>query len=265
MDISLHSRGVAQGFSDVARTYDAWAEPHRRMAARLVELLPGEIPSGLVMDLGCGTGGLTKLLHARYPDALVLGIDIASGMIDICHRRWRDVANLRFEVADAEDFRAPEPCALIASSSTFQWFQRPAETIEKLAQTLKPDGLLAVSVPIEGSLFELWESYQAVTGKAIGGIEMLPSETYAQFVNGAGLRMREEHVENIETCYGSAWDVLRYFKGVGATFRRHDGYAPLPVPATRKLVEEYGRMFARGDGRVPVTYRMLYFVAEVIS
>ncbi|MFB6116716.1 MAG: trans-aconitate 2-methyltransferase [Candidatus Nanosalina sp.] len=38
---------------------------------------------GKIVDGGCGTGGLTKLLAERYPEAEVTGVDLNSPMLDV--------------------------------------------------------------------------------------------------------------------------------------------------------------------------------------
>lgn len=262
MNISARKDSIAASFSAVAESYDAWAEPQRRMARRLVELLPDRLPPGSVVDLCCGTGLLTELLRGRYPAASLLGVDIAPGMIGVCRRRWPDDPSLAFEVSDAETFAGGESYALIACNCGLQWFRSPAEAIARLAKALAAQGLLAVSVPVKGSLPELRESYQAVTGDAFAGLEFLPAAGYSQAIEAAGLRCGVARDETVRTYYASAWDALRSFKYTGTTFRHHEGYSPLSVPAMRRLAGYYGKEFAGADGRVPVTYRMLYVIAE---
>ncbi|MFN7729331.1 MAG: methyltransferase domain-containing protein [Bdellovibrio sp.] len=46
----------------------------------LVELLqPSNAPR--IIDLGCGTGELTKILHERFPSASTTGIDSSTEML----------------------------------------------------------------------------------------------------------------------------------------------------------------------------------------
>ena len=42
---------------------------------RLLELPGLDLDGGLLLDSGCGTGASTKLIAARFPDCLVIGVD----------------------------------------------------------------------------------------------------------------------------------------------------------------------------------------------
>ena len=50
------------------------------MAERLAALLPTHLIDGAILDLCCGTGLLTEMLHRAYPSAEIHGLDIAPGM-----------------------------------------------------------------------------------------------------------------------------------------------------------------------------------------
>ena len=67
----------------------------------LFEVL-GDVRGKRVLDLGCGHGGITLALIDR--GALVTGIDISSGMVDVARRRvqaFRPEAKAQFVVGDA--------------------------------------------------------------------------------------------------------------------------------------------------------------------
>ena len=75
------------------RTGDTFAPVHAALDA--IERAPVR-----VLDLGTGTGAVARILAERYPQAEILGIDIAPRMIDeAC--ALTDAPNVRFEVADA--------------------------------------------------------------------------------------------------------------------------------------------------------------------
>jgi malonyl-CoA O-methyltransferase len=249
---------IAQSFSSMADSYDAWAAAQRQMAARLVEALPERLADGLIVDLCCGTGALTELLHKRYPEAPILGVDVAEGMIDVCRRR---LPQLEFEVADAERF-TPAPCALVASNCGLHWLRDPAATVRRLAGALVPCGLLAAALPVEGSLPELHASYQDAVGQPMMGLHLQPASRYECMFDEVALRTTMRHIETVRVLYDTATDALRSFHRAGTTLQHRPGYSPLPARTMRRLVSAYEERFADADGRVPVTYEALTLVAE---
>ena len=49
------------------------------------------------LDVGCGTGAVLELLHARYPNKHLTGLDLTPGMIDVARAKQLD--NVRLERA----------------------------------------------------------------------------------------------------------------------------------------------------------------------
>jgi ubiquinone/menaquinone biosynthesis methyltransferase len=96
-------------FTEVAPRYDwitralsfgrdqAWKDA-------MIRALP-EVPPACCVDVACGTGDLTRRLHARYPDAKVIGVDLTEAMIALARRdphggvqfEQGDMGRLRFE------------------------------------------------------------------------------------------------------------------------------------------------------------------------
>jgi len=73
------------------------------MANTLLDMLDLDSKSRLdILDVGCGTGYLTKLLLDRWPDARITAIDIAPGMIEYARDRFNE-SNVEFACLDIEE------------------------------------------------------------------------------------------------------------------------------------------------------------------
>jgi ubiquinone/menaquinone biosynthesis C-methylase UbiE len=55
-----------------------------------------------ILDVGCGSGSMARLLAAKYPDARVVGVDLRSDYVayDRDRARGERLDNLRFEQGD---------------------------------------------------------------------------------------------------------------------------------------------------------------------
>lgn len=73
-----------------------------------------ERKNGKVLDLGCGNGALTKVLHDKGYD--VIGADASDDMLGVARKNNPD---LTFVKADATDFVLPEKVDVVFSNAVF--------------------------------------------------------------------------------------------------------------------------------------------------
>jgi ubiquinone/menaquinone biosynthesis C-methylase UbiE len=81
------SRFLARAYSADAEAYDReWSPVIRPAGEALVRaLVPGE--ARRVLDVGAGAGALTDAIRAAAPEAAVIGIDVAEGMLSVARAR----------------------------------------------------------------------------------------------------------------------------------------------------------------------------------
>jgi malonyl-CoA O-methyltransferase len=134
---------VQRSFSRSFDSYDAASGQQARIAARLVDALQqAGAPShfNTVLELGCGTGHLTRRLTEHYSsDRLVLN-DLTPQS-----RVFADHLGAAFLPGPAEQIAWPEAPDLIASASMVQWLADPAALVARAAEALAPGGWLAIS------------------------------------------------------------------------------------------------------------------------
>ena len=100
-------------------------------------------PDLKVVDLGCGTGELTRQLADALPDSDVTGIDSSTQMLEKAAAFAS--SNLRFEPGDQAHLAGEWD--LIFSNAALQWSENHAELIPRLFERLRPGGEIAVQVP----------------------------------------------------------------------------------------------------------------------
>jgi trans-aconitate 2-methyltransferase len=102
-------------------------------------------PDLKVVDLGCGTGELTRQLADALPNSAVTGLDSSSQMLDAARAASYSSANLRFEQGDQAQLTGSWD--LIFSNAALQWSENQMELITSLYARLAPGGQIAVQVP----------------------------------------------------------------------------------------------------------------------
>lgn len=116
------------------------SQPGRDLVA-LVRPTPG----GRAIDLGCGAGELTELLHQHTQAGETLGIDTSQRMLDAA--RQRTSAGLRFEQANILELPAEPRWDVIFSNAALQWLPDHPALLAFLTERLRPGGQLAIQVP----------------------------------------------------------------------------------------------------------------------
>ncbi len=117
------------------------AQPFHDLAQR--------IPDGAVrhaVDLGCGTGDLTRTLLARWPDADVLGVDSSEAMLARA-TAGATSPRLRFALSDLRVWTPEAKLDRIVSNAALQWVADHDALLARLVGFLAPGGALAVQMP----------------------------------------------------------------------------------------------------------------------
>lgn len=100
-------------------------------------------PDLKVVDLGCGTGELTRQLADALPNSDVTGVDSSTQMLE--KAAAFEGSNLRFEPGDQAQLAGEWD--LIFSNAALHWSENHAELIPRLFERLRPGGQIAVQVP----------------------------------------------------------------------------------------------------------------------
>jgi trans-aconitate 2-methyltransferase len=124
--------------------YARFAAERRQPFFDLADLVAA-IPGGRAVDLGCGTGELTRELHVRTGAAETLGLDSSEAML----AKAVPLAGngLRFERADIAAFAPRAEWDLVFSNAALHWVPDHRALLARLAAALRPSGQLAFQVP----------------------------------------------------------------------------------------------------------------------
>ena len=122
---------------------------HRRRPA--IELLARVSPAdpGLAVDLGCGSGEITRLIAERWSGTAVHGVDNSPDML--AQARAGDAsagaARVDWVEADIAAWSPPSPPGLVYANASLQWVDGHEALFPRLFRSLAPGGTLAVQMP----------------------------------------------------------------------------------------------------------------------
>lgn len=90
-------------FNQASEEYDQIIEKtlpnYNEMITALVNAIPDK-KQPRILDLGCGTGNITKKVLERFPDAKITCLDISDKMIEIAKDKLADYDNIEFVLGD---------------------------------------------------------------------------------------------------------------------------------------------------------------------
>ena len=136
---------MAAFFNSRAEKYDEVHTGHISGGRATKDLVAAHLPEGTrdVLDLGCGTGLELPAIYARFPNARVLGIDMAQDMLALLRERCAG-QNVRTLCMSYFDYAFP-PAAYDAVISVMSLHHfTPEQKLGLYAQirkTLRPGGL----------------------------------------------------------------------------------------------------------------------------
>ncbi len=172
------------------------------------------------IDLGCGTGELTAVLHRFLgPGAEVVGIDASRRMLEGARRLERP--GLRFELGDLAtdvDFGAWD---LVFSNAALHWIDDHPAFFERLVAALRPGAQLAVQMPRNDdhpshALVREVASTPAWRERLHGFVRrspVLPAEAYARILKQGGF-VRPKVLERVYLHpLASVDEVIEWTKG----------------------------------------------------
>jgi trans-aconitate 2-methyltransferase len=128
--------------------YLAYADERGRPFVELVARVGAEAPAR-VADLGCGPGGLTRLLSDRWPGAHVTGVDASAAMIEQARTDHPQAEHPRldWQLADARGWQPDAPLDVLVTNAALQWIPDHLDLLPRLVGMLAPDGWFAMQVP----------------------------------------------------------------------------------------------------------------------
>ena len=131
-------------FSKISAEYERYATVQKSASYVLLNLL--KIKSGEdVLDLGCGTGHITRLIR-KITKGKVVGIDPSDGMIREAITKSRGMG-IVYEVKSAEEMDYYEEFDVIFCNSTMQWFSDPEKALINCYNALRKGGRIGVQAP----------------------------------------------------------------------------------------------------------------------
>ncbi|RYZ93834.1 MAG: methyltransferase domain-containing protein, partial [Moraxellaceae bacterium] len=291
---ALNKKQIAYSFSRAAHTYDSVAGLQRTVGDALLKKISSNSQAEIVIDLGCGTGYFTPQLQAQFPQALVVGLDIAEGMLQFARSnsykkgvvilacgdpaldgrlltagsplREDDDSLLKsvsfkadpiFCCGDAEQLPfANQSVDIIYSNFALQWCVNLPRLFAELKRILKPGGELIFTTLGPATLHELKSAWHEVDNR-VHVNQFHERETLMNDLHQQGFGdITFEHTPVVME-FEQLSDLTRSLKALGAQNMNRGRATGLTGRKTLQAFKQAYENF-RSNNMLPATYDVFY-------
>jgi malonyl-CoA O-methyltransferase len=263
-EFAIDKKMMRRAFNRAATGYDASAMLQHEVCMRMLERLEYiKLQPERILDAGSGTGWGTRRLLQRYPDAQMIELDIARGMLEIARDSsgwWQKLFGGTRQIQVCGDIEALPLAAnsigMAWSNLALQWCNDLPAVFAGLHHVLKADGLLMFSTFGPDTLRELRRAFSGVDRHNHLN-RFTDMHDIGDMLVHSGFAEPVMEMEYFTLTYDDVRGVLQDLKSIGAhnaTAGRGQGL--MGKNTWLRLVENYERL--RSNGKLPATFEVVY-------
>lgn len=262
MSPDVRKSDIARSFSLAAEDYDRHAFIQKEIGARLLERLSLiKIPPKTILDVGAGTGFLTRQLQQTFPQSRIIGLDLAQGMTCYAQRKqsWRLWQNQpQYICGDMEMLPfASSSFDLIFSNFTLQWSFALNQVFAEFKRILKPNGLLFFSTVGPKTLYELRQSW-ATADSFTHVNSFLDLHDIGDLLLNTHFSSPVMDMEMLTIHYQHVKQLLADLKATGARNMNLTRAKGLTSKSQLEQMTAAYQTFKQPDGLLPATFEVIY-------
>jgi malonyl-ACP O-methyltransferase BioC len=254
MSVMEHRKDlIEERFRRRIASYDDAAVVQRGMAQTLIEQLAHALNSrtcGKTLELGCGTGTLTRALLKSFELERLITNDLTAAYDERIRKITTafNITQYEFLPGDMEQLELPRGMDLVVSNAAFQWLSNPGVFLRKVIDCLVPGGVLAFATFGPDQYIEI----ATLTGNRLPYLT-LDACCNALDPYGTILYTDEDHVPMV---FDSPMGVLGHMRDTGVNAVRRRFWTRRDQ---REFVQRYREQFPHKSG-VRLTYNPIYVV-----
>lgn len=254
---------IAARFSAAAPTYEQHAEVQTRAADEVMRLLKNIGIPDRILELGCGTGILTRRLAGTFAEAEFVALDVSHSMTEKARQSLDTDRAVRFLAGGMDQLADAGSFDLVTSSSSLHWMIPLEQAFETVTEILLPGGCFVFSMMVHGTLQELHEARVQAAPHKMPAARLPGAKEVLGYLRAPSYEILWHEEKAYRALHESAADFLQSIHEQGLT---GGPYSSAGTPLTRseieKLVACYEERF-RADGQgVYATYRLLTVFAR---
>lgn len=234
---------IKQRFSKSLNTYQQNAVVQKQMAENLVKLLPQKEFKN-ILELGCGTGFLTKLLNKSVRYKNYTAIDI----VKECESYIKNInQNIEFVNNDIESVDLVKKYDLIISNAAFQWLNDFETFINNIKQYLTDDGII---------LFTTFgqKNFQEISNTSNISLTYYSTQDLKKVLNSFSIEHFDEQIITLK--FNSIKEMFEHMKKTGVNAVTNTTWT---IKDTKQFKERYETLY---KDCIHLTYNPIYVLLK---
>ena len=266
-DIPVDKIRIGSCFAKALASYDQQALAQQQINRRLCTMLQQSLPKcgqqsfDSALEIGCGSGDLTRLLNRQYSVRSWWLNDLNPAALAKTKALLQESekASVHLLATDAErldrTLALKQQFDLWVSASTVQWFQQPQRFIQLAAQGLKQHGILLFSTFLPDNLDEIKQLTNI-------GLTYPTQQQWLQWLQ-PHFELLALDSQPIRLYFEQPSAVLQHLKatGVTATHTHKSGKQLWTKGKLAEFYQRYRQQFSLGE-QVYLTYSPLLILAK---
>lgn len=236
-----HARKISRAFDHAANSYDEHAELQMTVGKNLISYLPSHQFTQAI-DLGCGTGAITRELIDSCNIEHLHAIDTSISSLTVAHDRLNN-ENIKIHHMNF-DLSLPEySFDLIFANMALHWSLNLAALVARIDKSLATNGVLAFSIPLDHTFADLVPHFSVNHFLSMNDVNALFNNLNSSLVFAKQ--------ETIALQFTDTLSALRYIKRIGASHvttvrnKEFTGKTALSAIDIRTLTYQIGYFIAR--------------------
>jgi len=250
----VNKQAVADAFSRAAGHYENAAQLQRDVGEYLLSMVAEQHQNAgnRVLDAGCGTGYFSR--RWRDMGKQVTALDLSQGMLDVA-----SALNSAESYIPGDIERLPladQSVDICYSNLAVQWCNALPRALEEMHRVTRIGGLVVFSTLAEGSLGELAAAWMKVDGRRHVNQFLTPDK----IAEACAPYRHDVQFSQQTLLFPDVMSLMRSLKGIGATHIKNGRLGGL---GGRERLAKLEKHYARQDGMLPLTYKLVYGVLQV--
>jgi ubiquinone/menaquinone biosynthesis C-methylase UbiE len=144
LSLGLSFLSAKEGLTD-ANDYQKNSNLQWKWAMESLETFPFS-EGDKVLDLGCGSGSVTKEIAAKVPSGTVIGLDVSEAMLAYARDHY-SAPNVIYMQGDARKLPFVEQFDKVVALLSLNWISEQEQALNSLYTALKPGGKAIITRP----------------------------------------------------------------------------------------------------------------------